>query len=376
MFSIKISMSKWESFAGAGLLRWPWSVLLLTLLSTLLLSVPGSYALGQSGRKPFSAEKEVGQQPTGVVTEGEEDVLRVRTEEVLLPVSVRDAAGLPVAGLSEESFFIYDNGVRQEIRSFNRRRIPANIVLLLDASGSVFSQMRFIREAARGFIQGLEAEDNVCVMQFADKVELLQDWTRATDTAKLVKAVDWRYRPGESTAFYDALYLAARDQLRKVEGRRLIVLLTDGIDSIDRKHASYQDALNAVRGVEATVYVVSLTASLRALLEKRTGAGGSLSSILARGYDPRQVSRYLSLIDGAEKLLTGLAEQTGGRIFLPIRDEELSPAYSAIALELRTQYIITYRPLPSAQSGTWRVVRVLVAPGGYEVTSRGGYTVD
>jgi len=345
------------------------------MLSFLLLSVQDSRALGQSGRKPSLEERGAQQSQQGGVAEGEEEVLRVRTEEVLLPVSVRDAQGLPVAGLSEESFFIYDNGVRQEIKSFNRRRIPANIVLLLDASGSVFSQMRFIREAARGFIQGLDAQDKVCVMQFADKVELLQDWTGADDTAKLLKAIDWRYRPGESTAFYDGLYLAARDQLSKVEGRRLIIVLTDGIDSIDRRHASYKDALNAVRGAEATVYVVSLTASLRALVEKRTGGGG-LSSILARGYDPRQVSRYLSLINGAEKLLTGLAEQTGGRIFLPIKDEELSPAYSAIALELRTQYIITYQPRPKTVSGSWRVIRVLVAPGGYEVASRKGYTVD
>lgn len=329
--------------------------------------------MGQSGRKPSDETAAKPQQ--AAMSEGEEDVLRVRTEEVLLPVSVRDAQGLPVGGLSEESFFIYDNGVRQEIESFNRRRIPANIVLLLDASGSVFSQMRFIREAARGFVLGLDAQDKVSVMQFAEKVELLQDWTSADDTAALLKAIDWRYRPGESTAFYDGLYLAARDQLSKVEGRRLIIVLTDGIDSIDRRHATYQDAFNAVRRAEATVYVVSLTASLRALVEKRTGAGG-LTGILARGYDPRQVARYLSVIEGAEKLLTGLAEQTGGRIFLPISDDELSHAYSSIALELRTQYIITYQPRPKALSGTWRAIRVLVAPGGYEVAARSGYTVN
>lgn len=329
-------------------------------------------ARGQSGRKHL---EERGAQEQGLGAQGEEDVLRVRTQEVLLPVSVRDAQGLPVNGLSKESFFIYDNGVRQEIESFNRRRIPANIVLLLDASGSVFSQMRFIREAAKGFIEGLDAQDKVSVMQFADKVELLQDWTTASDTSKLLKAINWRYRPGESTAFYDGLYLAARDQLSKVEGRRLIIVLTDGIDSIERRQASYTDALNALRQAEATVYVVSLTASLRALIEERTG-GGWLGRILARGYDPRQVARYLALIDTAEKLLTGLAEQTGGRIFLPIKDEELSHAYSAIALELRTQYIITYQPRPKALSGTWRPVRVLVSPGGYEVASRRGYTVD
>ena len=347
------------------------------LFLALLLALPSGVpcAKGQSGRRDLKergAAAVAAGQSNG--TEDVDDVLRVKTEEVLLPVSVRDSKGGPVSGLGAESFFIYDNGVRQEIASFNRERIPANIVLLLDASGSVFSQMRFIREAAKGFIEGLHKEDRVSVMQFADKVELLQDWTSAANSQPLLKSLDWRYRAGESTAFYEGLYLAAHEQLSRVEGRRLIIVLTDGIDTVGERHASYANALDAVRSAEATVYVVSLTASLRELLRERTR--GSFRRILAGGYDPRQVARYLSLIEASEKLLTGLSEQTGGRIFLPIRDEDLSPAYGAIAEELRTQYIITYQPRPRARAGTWRPVRVLVSPGGYEVAARRGYTVD
>jgi Ca-activated chloride channel family protein len=340
----------------------------LTLL--LALSFGDPLAKGQSGRRDLEKERSAARQGT----EGDDDVLRVKTEEVLLPVSVRDSQGMAVNGLDAESFFIYDNGVRQEIASFNRERIPANIVLLLDASGSVFSQMRFIREAAKGFIEGLHKEDKVSVMQFADRVELLQDWTSAANLQPLLKSLDWRYRPGESTAFYEGLYLAAREQLSKVEGRRLIIVLTDGIETVGEHRTSYASALDAVRRAEATVYVVSLTASLRELLRERTG--GSFGRILAGGYDPRQVARYSSLIEAAEKLLTGLSEQTGGRIFLPIKDQDLAPAYNAIAEELRTQYIITYQPRPRAQAGTWRPIRVLVSPGGYEVAARQGYTVD
>ncbi|HEV2916104.1 MAG TPA: VWA domain-containing protein [Pyrinomonadaceae bacterium] len=344
------------------LIKWLRVRLRVALVLLMLAQLCVSSTEGQSGRRHEVAG-----------ADESEEVLRVRTEEVLLPVSVRDATGAPVNGLVPDSFFIYDNGVRQQINSFNRERIPANIVILLDASGSVFSKMRFIREAAKGFIEGLRGEDKVCVMQFADKAELLQDWTSAATPAPLLKAIDWRYHAGESTVFYDALYLAAEEQLKKVEGRRLIILLTDGIDTGERLRASFADAQAAVRRAEATVYVVSLTASLRALLRERTG--GKLGRILASGYDPRQVARYMSLIENAEKLLTGLAEQTGGRIFLPVKEEELAPAYSAIAEELRTQYIITYQPRPRAQAGTWRPVRVLVSPGTYEVASRKGYTV-
>ena len=324
---------------------------------------------GQSGRKA-GAES----QPSVQTTEQSNDeVVRIRSEEVLLPVSVRDWRGAPVGGLGEERFLVYDNGVRQEIKSFNRRRVPAKIVLLLDASGSVFRQMRFIREAAKGFVQGLLKEDQVCVMQFADRVELLQDWTSATEVEKLEKALDWRYHPGERTTFYDGLYLAAQVLLSRVEGRRIVILLTDGIDTAERRHASFADALNAMRLAEASIYVVSLTASLRALIETK-GVGGWWGRLLAGANGQRNVARHIYAINEAEKLLTGLASQTGGRIFLPLKEEDLAPAYEAIAEELRTQYIITYKPAPRATSGEWRRIRVLVTPGGYEVATREGYT--
>jgi Ca-activated chloride channel family protein len=326
-------------------------------------------ALGQSGRKSSTTLET---QAVAGHNEEAEDIVRVRTDEVLLPVSVRDWSGTSINGLNRDNFIVYDEGMRQQIRSFNRHRVAANIVLLLDASGSVFQQMRFIREAAKGFVEGLLPEDKVCVVQFADKVELLQDWTPASQPQALEKALDWRYHPGESTTFYDGLYLAAEEQLKKVEGRRIVILLTDGIDTAERKRAGFNDALNAVRQAEASVYVVSLTGMLREMLIRR--AGGRARQNLLRGYDPKQIGRYLKLIDASEKQLTGLATQTGGRIFLPLQDADLAAAYRAIAEELRAQYIITYKPNPPVAAGQWRRVRILVLPGGYEVAAREGYT--
>lgn len=331
-----------------------------------LLTPTGLY--GQSGRSVSEAQVDDKSQAINQ----DEDVLRVSTEEVLLPVSVRDSTGAPVPGLKQEDFLVFDNGIRQQVNSFNRQRVPANIVLLLDASGSVFSQMRFIRDAAKRFIKGLLEEDQLCVMQFADRVELLQDWTPVRSLQQLEKSVDWRYRPGMRTTFYDGLYLAAAEQLGKVEGRRIIILLTDGLDTGERLRANFADALNAVRRAEASVYVVSLTAILRAQLEKK--AGDTKLRRLFSGYDPRDIARYLALIDNSEKLLGDLAAQTGGRTFLPLEDRDLAPAYAAIAEELRTQYLLTYRPQPRTKAGEYRQVRVLVPPGGYEVGARAGYT--
>lgn len=325
---------------------------------------------GQSGRQAGQGDKTASSTETGA--QGEE-VLRVKTEEVMLPISVRDTLGVPVSGLGKEKFLIFDNGVRQEIASFNRERVPANIVILLDASSSVFSQMRFIREAAKRFVQGLMAGDKVCVMQFSDRVELLQDWTSATELQQLDKSLDWRYHPGQRTNFYDGLYLAAEEQLKKVEGRRIIILLTDGLDTAEKPVVSFADALNAVRRVGAGVYVVSLTANERVQIEGKVG-NSKLRKIFS-GYDTRQTDRYLAMLESSEKLLGDLASRTGGTIFLPVKDEDLATAYQAVADELRSQYVITYRPEPRMQAGQYRHVKVLVLDGDYEIGAREGYTV-
>src|SRR5947209_18575619 len=153
-------------------------IFLLILLFSLLLQGKRE-VMGQSGRQTDTSQT--------VPAQSVDDILRVKTEEVLLPVSVRDEMGAPVNGLEKERFMVFDNGVRQEIASFNRRRVPANIVLLLDASSSVFSEMRFIRDAAKRFLEGLLDEDKVSVMQFSDRVELLQDWTSAGSLQQIEK---------------------------------------------------------------------------------------------------------------------------------------------------------------------------------------------
>ena len=327
---------------------------------TLICLLSASAAVAQRGRAPGP--------PDGQTTDN--DTVRIRTDEILVPVSIRDSSGVLVSGLSPDRFLVFDNGERQEITSFNRQRIPANIVLLLDASGSVFSRMRFIREAAKRFLQSLLPEDKVCVMQFADQVELLQDWTSGIDRRPLIKALEWRYHPGQATTFYDGLYLAAQNQLSNTEGRRIVILLTDGIDTAERKRASFSDAVTAIRRVEATVYVVSLTESLRAEITRNDR--GWLGRVFG-GYDPRAVAEAKTLLDDAEKKLTTIATETGGHIFLPVKDEDLAPAYEAIAEELRLQYVITFMPKKRAAAGEYRRLKVLVIPGGFEVTAREGY---
>ncbi|MEO6390739.1 MAG: VWA domain-containing protein [Pyrinomonadaceae bacterium] len=306
---------------------------------------------------------------TGSIDDG--DTIKVRTDEVMIPVTVRNSEGKRVEGLTPADFMIFDNGKRQEIAGFNRERTPVQVILLLDASGSVFEHMEFIRESAIKFVAALRPEDSVSVMQFADDVQLLQDWTSAGNSSVISKALNKRYRPGLSTSFYDGVYLAAKEQMAKVSGRKIIILLTDGIDMPKVKHANRVDAVKALRYSEAALYVISLTGILRNNYQNATG--NTKTKQVMRGYDPRQVKQDQQTINDAEDSLSEMATISGGYMFLPLLEEDLKESLQAISEELRSQYIITYRPTSAPRSGEWRDIKVLVGSGGLEVQARDGY---
>jgi len=331
------------------------SILLFSLWLALSLS-----AAAQSGRRTQESGKKGGT---------EESAVRIKTEEVLLPITVRDSIGRLVTGLDAQDFFIYDNGQRQQIEDFNRRKVPVNVIFLLDASGSVFQQMEAIRNAALSFVKALSPEDRVAVMQFADKVQLLQDWTGNSEDIKL--ALSWKYHPGQATAFYDAL-IAAAEKFKGVEGRRAIILLTDGVNT--KGSTSFAQGLEAMKRFEATVYVVSQTEAQARLLRRDTkGAAGVLNRIFGGAYQV-EVKQYLLLLDQAERELTTLADATGGRIYLPVEERDLAQAYAEVAQELKTQYIVTYVPTnESAVDEAYHKVEVLVRGGGYQAHTRRGY---
>ena len=334
-------------------------LLLLSLWLGLTLS-----SLAQSGRKPPEQERGKPSEPN----QKSGSIISLKTEEVILPITVRDSLGRFVAGLDARDFFIYDNGQRQEIEDFNRRQVPVNVIFLLDASGSVFERMETIREAALSFVKTLAPEDRVAVIQFADKVQTLQDWTGKYEDIKT--ALEWKYRSGQATAFYDALVETA-EKFKGVEGRRAVILLTDGVNT--KGNANFVSGLAAIKNSEAAVYVVSETEALARPLRRDTkGAAGVFNRVFGGSYSI-SVAQYLKLLEQAEGELTKLAETTGGRIYFPIADRDLATAYDEVAHELKTQYIVTYIPVSNrAAEESYHKVEVLVR-GGYQAYTRSGY---
>src|SRR5688572_25426722 len=180
------------------------------------------------------------------------DVISVNTTEVLLPVTVRDNTGQLVPGLTRESFRVFEDGNQQPLSDLALRQVPVDVVLLVDASSSVSENLDDFRRAAEGFATHLASDDRISLIQFDDRVLLLQDWTKSL--VQLRRALR-RVSPGMFTRFNDALLLAARDQTPRGNARHAIIVLTDGIDS--GRGSTFETALRAALQSQTTIYIVS-----------------------------------------------------------------------------------------------------------------------
>lgn len=289
------------------------------------------------------------------------------TTEVVVPVTVRNRYGRPIAGLTKSDFIIYEDGRRQEITGFGAETVPANIAMLIDVSGSVATEIDDIRLSALALIKELKEKDRVCIYEFNDTVRLVMDWT--SDKLKLERALLQLPATG-STAFYNALYEAAANKLSPVPGRRIILLLTDGVDTYQGKNPKTPaEALEAIQRAEVGVYVISKTRALREYLR------GQRAPSFFKVLDPRDpyLQQYLYALDQSEQWLTVLAERTGGQIYFPLEQSELKNVYGDIAQELNTQYVLRYVPQNTHFDGRWRRIRVETGNPAYIAYAREGY---
>src|SRR5882724_443848 len=188
------------------------------------------------------------------------DVISISTTEVMLPVTVRDQGGRLITELTRNDFRIFEDGREQPLSDLALRQIPVDVVLMVDASSSVATNLDDFRHAAEGFANKLAAEDRISLITFDDRVQLLQDWTQSR--FQLHRALN-RIEPGMFTRFNDALLLAARQQFASGKSRRALIVLSDGIDS-GRVTVTLEAALQSLLKTQVTVYVVSNTEISRA----------------------------------------------------------------------------------------------------------------
>jgi Ca-activated chloride channel family protein len=264
------------------------------------------------------------------------DDRQIKTFEVRLPVTVTLKKDL-VPGLTRGDFAVFEDGVQQEITFFTdeKNNPPVYVGVLMDTSPSTSGKLGFSKEAAINFIHTVTRlrKDKAAFMTFDNEVLLRQDFTDKLDL--LQKAVSGVKKPGSQTAMYDAVWQFSDEKLRNVAGRRVIVIITDGDDTFSR--AKIEDAIDIAQRTETTVFAISTKA-------------GFLGTV--PGVDAGTVK------DKGDKLLTRLCEETGGQAFFSGDMLELERHFKRISQELRSQYIITYRPANQNYDGRERKIEV------------------
>jgi Ca-activated chloride channel family protein len=285
---------------------------------------------------------------TGPIT-GSAQVFRGGTDVVMLNVTVQDAQGRLVSGLSADDFQVFEGSVLQTITNFSQELQPIALAILLDTSASMERRLATAQEAAVGFLQRLTPQDTAMIVDFDAQARIRQAFTN--DRVALEGAIRGT-RPGGPTALYNALYTAV-SELRVDQAairdenpfrRQAIVVLSDGEDT-----ASLIDdtaVLEALQRSEIVLYTIGLRG------EGRNDA---------RGYER------------SEMILRRMAQQTGGRAWFVSRLEELRGVYAQIADELASQYTIGYVSKNPLRDGSWRAVQVRTRPGGLVARTRAGY---
>ena len=330
-----------------------------TLLWVIIASVAPVHA--QSGR--MRGEPKVPQQ------RDDRDAIRLRVEEVLLPVSVHSDLGRLPPNLQRTDFILTEDGKRQVINSV--MHTPANILFILDAGGdSTLKNVAINRDLALRMVDSLGEQDKAAVITYAEKTSLLSQWTG--DKEALRRTLEWKFKPGLKSDFYRTLMYAAVEVLPKVSGRRSVVIMTDGVDSFDE--LDFENVLTALHRSRATVYIVSQGSMLLREIKPRAFNSMSWYEML----DPQSRKRieklraYYRQLEAAEITLKGLAEETGGAIWLPGSREEFGRLSPQIVTEIGAEYLFAYSTERQPNDTKFHAINVYATIPGLQIRSRRG----
>ena len=265
--------------------------------------------------------------------------LEVEVYVVSVTAVVFDKGGHFVKGLGAGDVTVLEDGVKQDLTYFREasegeEKIPLSVVLVLDASGSMKSNLRFLQEAAQSFVQKLEDVDSALVVQFNETIKGSAEFT--SDLDRLDEFIDALQAWG-GTSLYDAVHYSL-GRVKDQPGRKAVVVFTDGADTTSQM--GEQEVVDYARAVEATVYGIGF---------KGDGYGGS-----PRGF------------------LKKISAETGGAFFAPDNVSDLIKIFGEISRELHNHYAFAYSP-KRAPDGSWRTIQVKVDRKDAEVRVRKGY---
>jgi VWFA-related protein len=309
--------------------------------------------------------------PSPAADSAEDEEIKIETNLITIPVSVYERSGIYLPNLRQSDFKIYEDGVEQEIAYFGTSEKPFTVILLIDVSPSTAYKIEEIQTAAIAFIDQLKPQDNVMVVQFDSSVSVLTELTN--DRQKIYKAIR-RTGFGNGTSLYEAVDFSLRKRLSKIEGRKAIVLFTDGVDTTSIR-ASFDSTLDDAEEADSTIFPIYYNTFLNS---RGIGTGGVMSTPPTLGLPTTGGMAGASSEDYARgrAYLEGLAGATGGRVFRPESTPGgLTAAFEGIAEELRRQYSIGYYPQNVGEAGQRKQIKVRVNRPNVAVRARDSYIV-
>jgi Ca-activated chloride channel family protein len=333
-------------------------VLFLVSACGLYAAASPSVGARQSARQTARPQQTPTPRPTPATPDELNDVTTTRI--VRVPVTVLDKKKQPVTGLTRNDFQVFED--KRPVTAFDflgevteLEKLPVYVGVLMDTSGSTAAKLGFEKEAAMNFLDTVTRtrKDQAAFVTFDDEVTLRQDFTKnLNDLRKAIEAVK---KPGTQTALYDAIWQFCDEKMRGVGSpRRALVIITDGDDTYSR--ARIEDAIQMAQRTDTIIYAIST----------KGGFAGSAVPGVEAG----------TVKDVGDRELQRLADETGGLAFFTGDMLALERAFKRIGEDLRSQYLITYKPDPPFD-GRYRRIEVKVTSGeGYKVTAKRGYTAD
>ncbi|MCX6544258.1 MAG: VWA domain-containing protein [Acidobacteria bacterium] len=255
---------------------------------------------------------------------------------VLVEAGVYDPQGRMVRGLTAPEFILAEDGVRQKPDMVGQETIPTTFALVVDSSQSMSRNMEFVRDAAGRLADYLRPKDQILVAPFSRRLHAI---TGPTNDRRTITEAITAISASGGTATRDALIEIA-GRFNGVEGRRVIVLITDGYD--EHSTSSLSACVAALKRGGVTVYTVGI---------------GGVAGISIKGHDE----------------LKSIAADTGGRAFFPSRPSELPNVYGVLADDAQLRYLVTYTPINQRRDGTWRAISLGTYAEGLVVKARPGY---
>src|SRR5579883_167009 len=293
----------------------------------------------------------------------EAPTIKVDVDIVNILASVRDKHGALVSNLEKNDFTVFEDGKQQTIQYFTKETdLPLTIGLLIDVSASQRNLIDIERNAASQFFSKvLRKKDEAFLISFGEEAELLQDYTgspqlltRGLEGLHVSSGVGG-FGPGpvptagqpRGTVLYDAVYLAANDKLKTEVGRKVIVVITDGVDEGSR--LSIKEAIEAAQKADAVIYSIYY-------------------------YDPSAYGGFgLRFGGGGEGYLRQMSDETGGHVYRVDRKNTLDSVFQQLQDEMRSQYSIGYTPTNAVKDGSYRKIDIKLANKDLKVQARKGY---